>query len=382
MIDDPQARSQQQRELLSDQKEYLLGEAGSAQDGSSLREERKALSHVRNAAFSLNGFERNFYFEDTGGKYRHLGAVSGVDSNIDARSFAVADFDRDGDLDIVVKNLQNRLLQLFTNEIGMENQRVVFALRGTKSNRDAIGARIEIAHGARRQMAQVRSAQGFQAQSPNEVFFGLADATTIDRVEIFWPSGERETLEDVEAGYRYLVEEGAGIASREKLGEAATAAHEPEESTAPVAERDRVFVDERAAPLFSVVDAVGEELSARDTYEKGPTVLSFMTTWTLGFIEDLQALAKIRDENPDANVILFLVDLPGILTDPARVEFAKSFGFQVATCDAPFIERFTQQPNVVFPWTVVVVDSRVVLDAVTVLDEPQALDRILDVLKK
>jgi hypothetical protein len=362
MIDDPAVKARQQRNLIDDQKKYLLGEEASAPAGdASLKDERKALAHARNASFSLNGFERNFFFEDIGSEYRHLGATSGADSNIDARSFAAADMDRDGDLDIVVKNLQVRLLQLFRNDYDTTNARVFFRLRGHESNRDGVGARIEIRHGDRFQMAEVKSACGFQSQSPNEVFFGLGPDDTIDHVEVFWPSGKRQAFEDLPAGHFYDVDERSGIANRRELGAVPVSSGPAPEAPSDGA-RQMVYTDPRPAPLFRVDDLDGEALSARETYGEGPTVVSFMTTWTPSYAEDLDTLAELKRAHPKLQVVVFLVELPGILTDPARTNLARAAGFHVATCDTQFAERFSGQPNIVFPRTSVVRDSKVVLD--------------------
>jgi len=374
MIDDPAKRREQQRCVVEDQAEYLLGDATGTKE-CSLPEARKTISHARNASFSLNGFERNFFFEATDEGYRHLGAVSGIDSNIDARSFGTGDLDRDGDLDLVVKNLQVRLLQCFRNDIRSDAHRVFFELRGRDSNRDAVGARVEIRHGDRFQMAEVRSASGFQSQSPKELFFGLGPDAKIDRVEITWPSGRRQTFEDLAADRYYRVDERDGITGERPI------ARDPAALAALPGERidgakQTIYSHPRAAPQFKVETASGEEIRARDLYERGPVVVSFMTTWTPSYAEDLAALARLRQAVPGLQVFVFAVGLQSAPIDPAGLELAKEAGLRVARCDTRFAERFTEQPNIVFPWSFVVVDSRIVLDVITGLSADATIERM------
>ena len=360
MIDDPAKRAEQQQSLIQDQAEYLL--EGHESQEAPLKQSRKALAHARNAAFSLNGFERNFFFENTGEKHRHLGAVSGIDSNIDARSFATGDLDRDGDLDLVVKNLQVRLLQCFENEIPSEAHRAFFRCRGVDSNRDGIGTRIEIRHGGRLQMSYVKSANGFQSQSPNEVFFGLGADALIDRVDVYWPSGKHQTFEKVAADRDYLIHEADGIDAGRPLERAVAQAAKAAEGERIDGRRKRVFSKVRNAPLFGAEDLDGESISALELYKGGDALIVFMTTWTATYDEDLAQLAELAKNHPELQIVLFLVTVNPIRSSAEGMEAARASGLRVGECELKLAEKFTQQPNVVFPWSFLVSGSKVVLD--------------------
>jgi hypothetical protein len=118
--------------------------------------------------------------------------VGGRPAARSSRCAAVADFDGDGRLEVVVNNFNDRP-SYFRNQ-GAGKNYVGFRLRGTRSNRDAVGAVVRLYHKGRVLTRQVQGAGGYLAQSSRTLHFGLGDDTAIDRVEIAWPSGRRQTL--------------------------------------------------------------------------------------------------------------------------------------------------------------------------------------------
>jgi hypothetical protein len=129
----------------------------------------------------------------TGGVYQENN-IGGKRAARSSRSAVVADFDGDGRLDIVTNNFNDRPYY-FANQFPKENY-VAFRLTGTSSNRDAIGAVVRLRVGNTVMVQQVNPAGGYLAQSSRVAHFGLGDRGKIDRVEIRWPRGIMQTIEN------------------------------------------------------------------------------------------------------------------------------------------------------------------------------------------
>jgi hypothetical protein len=121
--------------------------------------------------------------------------IDGVKAARSSRCAAVADFDSDGRLEIVTNNFNDQPY-FFKNQTPRRNY-VAFRLRGTRCNRDAIGAVVRVHAGGRIQTRQVQGAGGYLSQSSRVLHFGLGDRTEIDRVEITWPGGHIQRLDKV-----------------------------------------------------------------------------------------------------------------------------------------------------------------------------------------
>jgi hypothetical protein len=129
---------------------------------------------------------------------------------------AFADFDNDGFVDFVVGNNGDPPL-LVRNSGGNGNHFVNFRLVGTKSNRDAMGARVRIVAGGQSQMREIAGGGSYLSQSDLRANFGLAKATRVTTVEVSWPSGLKQVFHDVEADKFYLVEEGKDQLGLQKI---------------------------------------------------------------------------------------------------------------------------------------------------------------------
>ena len=129
-----------------------------------------------------------------------------------ARGAAFGDYDNDGDIDVIVININERP-SLYRNDGGDRSHWISFRLEGTISNRDAIGARVEIDVNGRTQVAEVQSGGSYLSHNDIRVHFGLGDATRVDRIRIRWPNGDTEELGGVEANRFLTVKEGQGILS-------------------------------------------------------------------------------------------------------------------------------------------------------------------------
>ncbi|HEY6338707.1 MAG TPA: CRTAC1 family protein [Candidatus Sulfotelmatobacter sp.] len=126
------------------------------------------------------------------------------------RGLAFGDFDRDGDLDLLLTT-NNGPANLYRNDQLAGNKSIRFRLVGSKSNRDAIGATVQIFHAGSTQSRMVKSGSSYLSQSELPVTFGLEKRDQIDRVVIHWPSGRTEEHKNLAAGRAYECVEGKGV---------------------------------------------------------------------------------------------------------------------------------------------------------------------------
>jgi hypothetical protein len=132
------------------------------------------------------------------------------------RGLAYGDFDRDGDLDLLVTT-NNGPAYLYRNDQTSGNRSIRFRLIGSKSNRDAIGATVRIEYGGEAQSHMIKSGSSYLSQSELPVTFGLGKRDQIDRVVIQWPSGQSEEYKNLVAGKTFECLETKGIRTLDRF---------------------------------------------------------------------------------------------------------------------------------------------------------------------
>ena len=124
-----------------------------------------------------------------------------------SRGAAFGDYDNDGDIDVLVVNVNSRP-SLYRNNGGGRKAWIGFRLIGSSSNRDAIGARVEIEAAGRTQVGEVRSGGSYLSHNDIRIHFGLGAAERVDRIRIRWPDGKTESLNSIKAGQYVTLREG------------------------------------------------------------------------------------------------------------------------------------------------------------------------------
>ncbi|MGH9786732.1 MAG: CRTAC1 family protein, partial [Terriglobia bacterium] len=158
---------------------------------------------------SWHGYERNRHLRNNGdGTFVEIGTAAGTDLVRNSRGVAVADFWNRGVLDIAVSASTDRHA-LLKNEVGARRNWLAVELVGTKSNRDAAGARITIRVQGKLQMRELALGDGYGSQNTLRQYFGLADATSADELTVGWPrSGATQTFRNVAANRIVGITEG------------------------------------------------------------------------------------------------------------------------------------------------------------------------------
>jgi hypothetical protein len=157
--------------------------------------------------------ERNMLFRNLrNGKFEEIGQRAGPGLALKkvSRGLASADCDNDGDLEFAISNM-NAAPDLIRRARKSANQSILLKLVGTKSNRNGIGAKVHVVAGNLVQFDEVRSGGSYLSSNDHRLHFGLGAAIKIDRIEVEWPSGQKEAIDSVPAGKMLTIREGEGV---------------------------------------------------------------------------------------------------------------------------------------------------------------------------
>lgn len=156
----------------------------------------------------LDAEEDIILLNQQGKTFQDVSARCGPDFQEDyvSRGSAVGDYDNDGDLDVLVLNVSDRC-RLLRNDGGNRNHWLEIHAIGTMSNRDAIGTRIRVTAGGKTQTRDIISSSGYLSQSDYRAHFGLGQNEIVETIEIRWPTGATQVLEQVKANQALTITE-------------------------------------------------------------------------------------------------------------------------------------------------------------------------------
>jgi hypothetical protein len=156
---------------------------------------------------SLSGYQqKRVWLNDGAGRFTEVAQAVGYSDIHDGRGVALVDLWNRGVLDVLVANQRGPLL-VYKNTVPTDNAWVDFDLRGTRSNRSAIGAQVRLFWNGQEQVQEVSGSCGYSAQNQRRLHFGLGKAPRIEKALIRWPSGAVQTIEAPAAGRVHQVEE-------------------------------------------------------------------------------------------------------------------------------------------------------------------------------
>jgi hypothetical protein len=161
-------------------------------------ERKRVFLNVPSAAGNVSAGRRDFV---------DVSFLSGADNDGDGRSVIAGDLRNNGKLDLIVRQVGGGPLHIYQNDFPQRHYLKV-SLRGTKSNRLGIGARLVATVKGQNLVREQYPLNSFRSQMPTIVHFGLGDATQVDRLMIQWPSGAKQELTNLTADRHIVVEEG------------------------------------------------------------------------------------------------------------------------------------------------------------------------------
>jgi enediyne biosynthesis protein E4 len=161
---------------------------------------------------------RVIFLNDGQGRFVDVTAEAGPGANAQhtSRGAAFGDYDNDGDVDMLVMNMNEPPSLVRNNHAGLNNWLKV-KLVGTESNRTGLGARVVVTSGGRRQAQAVLSQTSYYSHDDLRLHFGLGEQEKADRIEVYWPSGRVEEVKGVAAGRLVTIKEGGGILKAARL---------------------------------------------------------------------------------------------------------------------------------------------------------------------
>jgi Tfp pilus assembly protein PilF/peroxiredoxin len=268
--------------------------------------------------------ERNVLLRNDGqGGFDEVSGASGIGVDQDGRAFSVLDFDGDGDLDVLLMAPRSSpQLRLFRNDFSAGHAAVALRLRGTRSNRDAIGARVTIETERGRVTRVVTAGSGFLSQHSKELVIGLGRDPQIRKATIVWPSGVVQTVGNLPLNQRTWVEEGVEAVRSEPFTHATAPIPTTRSRASEAREGDAGIwlYQPFPAPDFTLRGFDGQEYSLSAMTGR-PVLVCFWASWAPPSIAAIQDLSKQQSALAGAGttVLAVAVDAP---SDESKVRAA------------------------------------------------------------
>ena len=273
-----------------------------------------AIASLLHRGASWAGYERNSAYLNCGqGCFVDISALTGLDFRDDGRAVASVDWDGDLDLDLWIMNRTGPQLRFARNNYDDPQSALAIRLLGVQANRAAIGARLELTAETRRLSRTVYAGSGFVAQSSKWLHFGLSGADEAKEVVIFWPGGERQELDNLQGGRRYVVTQGKSTKVQppraESIGHLASMPPSTGEQSIPPDQIRAVLLQRLTIPTIELTHGTGS-VRPLQTHTTNGLLLVLWSSESRYSRELLTALTAHHSELVDAplEIVAFCAD--------------------------------------------------------------------------
>ena len=304
---------------------------------------------------SFSAREPNCAFLNLGnGTFADISAISGIDFPDDGRGLARTDWDADGDLDLWIANRNAPRVRYLRNDTRTGNGYVRLRLQGTKSNRDAIGARVELKlEGADRPMIKtLRAGDGFLSQSSKWMHFGLGERE-VASVTVRWPNstGLAEAIRGVERNGTFAIIEGSGSAQRLPATAPPSALPPGALPDSPVSGRSRFL--SLTKPRVPIIRFSGFDGNEKMLPRRTVTLLTLWASWCSPCIGELKGFSDRASELRVAGVDVVALSVDRVTEDgdeeaARRLSDSLSLPFEVGFADEATVHKLQMLHDLLF----------------------------------
>ena len=254
--------------------------------------------------------------------------------NFDARTVVAADFDRDGDPDLVIRNLQTQSLQVLRNDLKTSRGALTVKLKQKGQNPDAIGSLVTLQCGTKQQVRQITAGHSFLAQSPFEAQFGLGDCSSPITVSVKWPSGVGVTYPGIQANHLVTIDRDSGPAS--------TPLNRSEPLVSTLVDQAKHMTFKRPAGKDEALVRVGD---------KRKVIVNIWAPWCTACKKEIPALKTWAKANEKTHRVIYM----SFQMDELEVvkSTAKTLGIDTVIGTPEFFERYLPESAVEIPVSLV-----------------------------
>ncbi len=289
------------------------GESGDKETG-----HRNHFRLLQEEGLSWSGREPNTLFQNRGdGTFDEVGNVLGLFLRLDSRGAAAADLDGDGDLDLLVYNRNNPTIKIYRNDTPGQGNVLLVDLEGIASEPLAAGAQATVTCDDRHILRQVVLGSGFLSQSPPTLHFGLGTCRQVDALDILWPSGIEQRLDQLPVNHRVTVAEGV-------------------DGFVAVPLEPRNYNRDDLAPIAGELSAVrpdvtfrrlgGEQELPLSELDGQTVVLNFWATWCPACVLEMPDLEEVSERFKARGIQFIGVSLDERKSDEEVLGFAQQQG--------------------------------------------------------